>query len=277
MSPLTRSVLEAQGSGSQDGPQGLLWTPLAADLYGFLGRIHARHRMAEAATACYGWAYLVLPRESIYARHMAQLAIAEGEEGRAIALLTRAVAADPSDVEARMALGFEFAAQGFAEEARTHFEAAVALAPGFADLRYNLGLLYAAQGLGPKAMEQFRRALQINPSYIPARQSLAAAYCRAGQAEDGLREYERVLRQGFQSADMLAKMGQAALDLGRTEEALQYLERASFVNPDYAPSYYFLGQAYKAKGLRNKARAAWRRHLEKTDAWESATPWAPES
>jgi predicted Zn-dependent protease len=92
-----------------------------------------------------------------------------------------------------------------------------------------------------------------------------------------LREYERVLRQGFQSADMLAKMGQAALDLGRTEEALQYLERASFVNPDYAPSYYFLGQAYKAKGLRNKARAAWRRHLEKTDAWESATPWAPES
>jgi len=148
-------------------------------------------------------------------------------------------------------------------------EAAASLAPGFADVRYNLGLLYDSEGRTEEAAAQYRRALQINPGYLPARQSLAALLCRTGRPEEGLLEYERVLRQGFQSADMLAKMGRAALELGRVEEALQYLERASFVNPDHALSYYYLGQAYRSKGLRNKARAAWRKHLERVSDWDA--------
>jgi len=250
----------------------LLWTPLAADLYTYLGRIYARNGLPDQARICYEQAYMVLPREAAHAQHEAELAIAVGDEDLAIALLTRAIEADPTLVEARVALGFEYAAQGYAEEARVQFEVAAKLAPGYADVRYNLGLLYDSAGRSAEAMEQFRRALHFNPGYLPARQSVAAHLCRTGHPEEGLREYERILRQGFQSADMLVKMGRAALELNRTEEALQYLERASFVNPEYALSYYYLGQAYKAKGLRNKARSAWRRYLEKANGWEPRIP-----
>jgi tetratricopeptide (TPR) repeat protein len=247
---------------------GLLWSPLAAELYAYVGRIYARNGLAAEARERYAQAYLVLPREATHARHMAEMAIAAGEEDSAIAFLRRAVECDPVWVEARLALGFECAAQGYADDARVQFEAAVRLAPGFADARYNLGLLYDGAGRAADALEQFRRALQINPGYLPARQSLAAILCRSGAREEGLAEYDRVLRQGFQSADMLVKMGRAALELGRVEEALQYLERAGFVNPDYAPSYYYMGKAYQAKGLKNKAQAAWRRHLEKASVLE---------
>jgi tetratricopeptide (TPR) repeat protein len=253
-----------------------LWSPLAVGLYEFLGRIYARNGLIGEARDCFAQAYFVLPRDASHALHLATLANAAGEEERTLELLTRAVATDPALVEARIALGLESAAQDRTEEARVHLEAAAALAPGFADVRYNLGLLYDGEGRVEEAAGQYRRALQINPGYLPARQSLAALLCRTGRAEDGLVEYERVLRQGFQSADMLVKMGRAALELGRVEEALQYLERASFVNPDYALSYYYLGQAYRSKGLRNKARAAWRRHLERASDWERSSRGLPE-
>jgi tetratricopeptide (TPR) repeat protein len=279
LSETSRELLEERGilpwrESSQAAVErtgALLWSPLAAELYAYLGRIYARNGLVAEARVCYAQAYLVLPREATHARHMAELAIAGGNEDEAIAQLRRAVEIDPVWVEARIALGFECAAQGYGDDARAQFEAAARLAPGFADVRYNLGLIYDGAGRREDALEQFRRALQINPGYLPARQSLAASLCRGGALEEGLREYERVLRQGFQSADMLVKMGRAALELGRAEEALQYLERASFVNPDYSPSYYYLGKAYQAKGLRNKAQAAWRRHLEKAGAADPAT------
>lgn len=250
---------------------GLLWTPLAADLYVYLGRIYAAHGLTDEAQLCFDRAFLVYPREASHALHRAEIAIAAGSEEESLALLTEAVAYDSDCVEAHIALGFEYAAQGFAQEAQSEFEEAARLAPHYADVRYNLGLLYVAAGRHEEALHQFRQAISRNRAYLPARHSLAALLCRMGRHEDGLREYERILRQGFQSADMLAQMGRAALALGRTDDALQYLERARFLNPDFVLTHYYLGQAYRRKGLRNKARSAWRHYLE------NATEWHPEA
>jgi len=71
---------------------------------------------------------------------------------------------------------------------------------------------------------------------------------------------------------MLVQMGKAAMALERPEEALKYLERAIFLNPEFAPSYYYIGQAYQRKGLKNKARSAWRSYLEKANDWEPLGP-----
>ncbi len=271
--PTTRTILETAGVLPWDEAQtaralqpilGLLWSPLAADLYSYLGRIYARNGLRTEALAQYDRAYLVFPDEAARARHRAELAIAAGDEEAAVELLTQAIEADPTCVEVRIALGFEHAAQGYAEEARVQFEVAAKLAPDYADVRYNLGLLYEGANRIEEALDQFRRALHLNPSYLPARHTMASLLCRIGRHAEGLCEYERILRQGFQSADMLVKMGRAALLLDRVDEALQYLERAAFINPDYPAGYYFLGQAYKSKGLKNKARAAWRRYLDRS-------------
>lgn len=135
-------------------------------------------------------------------------------------------------------------------------------------MRYNLGLLRLENGREEQALELFRSALGLNPSYVPARHSMASLLCRLNRHEEGLQEYERLLRQGFQSADMLVHMGRAALALGRADEALQYLERAGFLNPDAPAAFYYLGVVYKAKGLRRKAQCAWRRYLETSSGWE---------
>jgi tetratricopeptide (TPR) repeat protein len=254
----------------------LLWTPLAAELYAYIARIYARTARRDDALHALGRAYLIHPHAAAYACHRADLALAFGEEEAALELLREAVRVDPEYARARIALGFEYAAQGYQEEAREQFQAALHIVPDYADIRYNLGLLHMGNGCSEEALEQFHTALALNPGYLPARHSMASLLCRLGRNEEGLREYTRILRQGFQSADMLVRMGRAALAEGKLDEALQYLERSSFVNPDYPLGYYYLGKVYKQKGLKRKARSAWRLYLEKTNDWEPLTREADE-
>ncbi len=283
LSETTRAALESiqnntpnarQEPGGRGAPAGssaleaMLWTPLASDLYTYLGRIYARNGLRAEALACFERAYLVLPRDADHAMHRAQIATACGDEQEAIRLLTAAIAADPTSVKARIALGYEYASQGFLQEARTEFQVAASLAPGYADVRYNLGLLYVGEGRLEEALREFRRALALNPAYLPARHSMSHLLCRLERYEEGLQEYKRILKQGFQSSDMLVQMGKAAMALERLDDAVEYLERAVFLNPEFAPSYYYVGQAYQHKGLKNKARSAWRSYLEKVNDWE---------
>jgi tetratricopeptide (TPR) repeat protein len=281
MSLVTRRALERLGvlpwneqdlSGIADGLGLLLWSPLAEDLYTYLAHIYARNGLREEAMECCERAYLVLPRDAQNAMYRAEIAMAFGEEQESIQLLTQAIEADPTSVPARIALAFENASQGFLDEARTQFQVAANLAPGYADVRYNLGLLYVGEGRSEEALAEFRRALALNPSYLPARHSMSHLLCRLGQYDEGLREYARIRKQGFESSDMLVQMGKAALALDRNDEALGYLERAIYLNPEFSPSYYYLGQAYQRSGFKNKARSAWRTYLEKANEWEPLGP-----
>ncbi|MFH1143087.1 MAG: tetratricopeptide repeat protein [Candidatus Eisenbacteria bacterium] len=244
--------------------EGLLWSPLAADLYCFLGRIYARNGLREESLRCYDRAHLVLPDDARYCRHQAEVAVAFGEEEEAIRLFSRAVELDPDCVETRVALGFEYAAQGFLSEACAQFERAVQLAPGYADVRYNLGLLYAGEERNQDAVDQFRRALALNPAYLPARRNLAALLHRMEQYEEALREADRILRQGYASADLYVQMALDHLALERPDEALDHLLKAETQDATYAPTFYWLGQVYRRMGRKNKARSAWSRYLDRT-------------
>jgi tetratricopeptide (TPR) repeat protein len=276
LSEITRGALQDGSGGSlangspevERSLETMLWTPLAEALYTYLGRIYARNGLRREALECYERAYLVFPRDAEHAMHRAQIATVCGEEQEALQLLTTAIAADPTSVRARIALGYEYASQGFLQDARTEFQVAASLAPGYADVRYNLGLLYVGEGRLEEALREFRRALALNPAYLPARHSMSHLLCRLGRYDEGLQEYNRILKQGFQSGDMLVQMGKAALALERIDEAIEYLERAVFLNPEFAPSYYYIGQAYQRRGLKNKARSAWRSYLEKVNDWE---------
>ncbi|MCK4414092.1 MAG: tetratricopeptide repeat protein [Candidatus Eisenbacteria sp.] len=247
--------------------KGLLWTPLAVDLYAYLGRIYARNGLRAEALASYARAFLVFPDRAQHARHRAEVAIAFGEEEEAIEFLTEAIDADPTCVESRIALGYEYAAQGCADEACLQFEVAAKLAPSYADVRYNLGLLYMAGGRFNEAQGQLRHALSLNPAYLPARRSLVSLLCRTGQAAEALREGRRIMRQGFASADLLVQLGRTALELDAVDQALELLEQAAGAGGDYAPVHYFLGQVYRRKGQKRKAQAAWRKYLARADQW----------
>lgn len=248
------------------------WIPSAWSLYEHLGTLCARHGAFEEAGALYDEAFLRQGDESRHLVRMARLALGRGDEEDAVRTLCRAIELDPTSVEARIALGFEYQSQGFPDQAVVQFEVAARLQPNYADLQANLGLLYEAEARDADAERCYRRALELNPNYFQARMSLAQLFLRSGAHREALSELEALIRGGLRSADLLVQKGEAHLALGEVNEAVTSLENAIQLNPNFPRTYYVLGGAYRKLGLKRKAQEAWRQHLDQIRRWQAGQP-----
>ncbi|MCA9728488.1 MAG: tetratricopeptide repeat protein [Candidatus Eisenbacteria bacterium] len=268
---LYRNVLASRDwTITPDDPQH--WNPASAAVYEKLGDVSARLGAPEGAEPHYEDAFLRHGDASRYELHRARLALGAGDEDRAVSCLRRAIELDPTSVDARIALGFEFQSQGYPQEAIVQFEVAARLRPRYADVQYNLGLLYEAQGRAEDAQRCFRLALEINPRYFQARTSLAHLLLHAGSHREALDVLRPLERQGIRSADLYVQQAEAHMALGQCEAAVKELQRAIELNPGYPRSYYVLGQAYRDLGLKRKAQEAWKQHLEKSRRWKEEQP-----
>lgn len=265
--PLYRSIVSARdwSGGSEELTR---WNPSSAAVYESLGDVTARLGAPDSAEPHYEDAFLRHGDQSRYELHRARLALGTGNEDLAVSCLRRAIELDPTSVEARIALGFEFQSQGYPEEAVVQFEVAARLRPRYADVQYNLGLLYEAHERTEDARHCFEHALQINPRYFQARTSLAHLLLHAGHHADALDILRPLERQGIRSADLFVQRAEAHLALGQCEAAVKELLHAVELNANYPRSYYVLGLAYRDLGLKRKAQEAWKQHLEKSRRWK---------
>jgi tetratricopeptide (TPR) repeat protein len=265
--PLYRSIVAGR-DWSGAGEELQRWNPASAAVYEGLGDVTARLGAPESAGPHYEDAFLRHGDQSRYELHRAKLALGSGNEDLAVACLRRAIELDPTSVEARIALGFEFQSQGYPEEAVVQFEVAARLRPRYADVQYNLGLLYETQRRTDDARRCFELALEINPRYFQARTSLAHLLLHAGDHAAALDILRPLERQGIRSADLFVQRAEAHLALEQREAAVKELLHAIELNPEYPRSYYVLGQAYRGLGLKRKAQEAWKQHLEKSRRWK---------
>jgi tetratricopeptide (TPR) repeat protein len=68
----------------------------------------------------------------------------------------RAAKLEPKAAKAYVGLGVVYAAQNYAEKAKTAFEKAVEVKPKYAEAHFNLALIYSAIGKKTEALEQLR-------------------------------------------------------------------------------------------------------------------------
>ena len=116
----------------------------------------------------------------------------------------------------------------------------------FADVHDMLGVICHARGNYAQAEHHFERALAINPSYTEAALNLAVTYNDRGKYEAARRVYARIkgspsgTMQGLDPfargkiANMHAEVGQAYADAGLAREAIQELEKAVALCPQFA-------------------------------------------
>lgn len=248
------------------------WCPSTGPVFEQLGTRCARMGALEQARGFYSDAFLREGDESLYQLRISRIALATGDEDAAVQALRRAIEVDPTSVDARVALGWEYQSQGYHDEALVQFEVAARLQPGYPDVQYNLGLLYEAHGRVRDARTCFERALEINGKYFQARASLAQLLIGSGDYEGALGALRPLERQGIRSADLLVQKAEAHMALGECEAAIRELERAVELNPHYPRTYYILGQAYRKQGWKRKAQEAWKQHLERTRSWREQQP-----
>jgi len=101
-------------------------------------------------------------------------ALRDGDDTRAIDLLTRAVLADDRDAESRACLGIAYSRKGLHPQAIRLLQETVGLAPDSPNYRFNLGVALDRAGQTEAAREAFLEVLRLAPNHAQAQQRLEA-------------------------------------------------------------------------------------------------------
>jgi TolB-like protein/DNA-binding winged helix-turn-helix (wHTH) protein/Tfp pilus assembly protein PilF len=126
----------------------------------------------------------------------------------------------------------------------------------------------------PQAERAFRRALELNPDHANARQGLATYLAVTGHLDEALREIELARRNDPFSLLIDVEVGNILRLAGRNEEALGRLQQSLQLDPNFAPTHYFLSSVYHALGRHRESVEEGIRTA--TLGFGSEPPWVPE-
>ena len=160
----------------------------------------------------------------------------EADWQKAIEMLERAVAADPSFAEAwgSLALTYQYGAVNFSPEEKTWQE---------------------------KAFVAMQKAFSLNPELAEAhivRGRLLWSHPSHFQHEEAIREYRRALSSNPNSDEALFQIGQVYNHIGLFDKALEEFQKALAINPNNVRARSFQGQTFLYQGRYEDALTVFR-------------------
>jgi tetratricopeptide (TPR) repeat protein len=111
-----------------------------------------------------------------------------GDYPAAQADLEAALAVNPDDFEAHLALGTVLAATSHLDEAQPHVERALKISPNSTLARLELGRIERSRGDLASAVRDIENVAAANPDWLQPHVELAELYARVNRPEDGARE-----------------------------------------------------------------------------------------
>lgn len=120
---------------------------------------------------------------------------------------------------------------------------ATELQNGVADYHRNLGLVYLELGDTEAAVETLRRAVSLEPDDASARNQLGAAYLKLGRCDDAVFELEQAVTLAPNEAAVNLNLGRALFECDDFEAARPYFEKVVALEPTaFAPAYTYLAR-----------------------------------
>jgi TolB-like protein/class 3 adenylate cyclase len=185
------------------------------------------------------------------------------------ALLERALALDPNNVDALAAKGWvdmdlgagfmtdDHAARLASAEATAI--KALSLAPNHAWAHLVLGSFYNTVNRGAEAIAEFEHALMLDRNLIYAHALIGMAKTALGRAEEAESHYLEALRlspRDVAAHHWMSSAGTSKLHLAKDEEAVAWFRRAIDANRNFAFTHFSLAAALAHLGRIDLARAA---------------------
>ncbi len=153
-----------------------------------------------------------------------------------------AIALDPTNLEARIALGELFVDKYNGADAKSTLDAVLEINPS--DPRALVAAAARADADNAPGVDSLiARALAVNPEYVPARVMLARALLDLERFDDAQREAERALRVNPASREAVAVAAAIAFVKGDTREYERQRDRALALNASDGAFYATVSEA----------------------------------
>lgn len=217
-----------------------------------LASIYHEQKRYEEAAAQYTLLLKAYPHHARSLVNLADIAMAEGQPGRAYVLLLQAVAVEPDRGYPYSFLGRYFYEQGKLTEAREALERSLAIEDD-ALTYYRLGLLSLRQGRDAEALAQFSRAVALNPRDARALYQLALLALQHQQYDEATRALQRLTVLTPRDAEIFFLLGKIALQQQQYATAALHFWEVRDLQASTPEVEQLLLQAYE--GLLRQQRA----------------------
>ena len=180
----------------------------------------------------------------------------QGVRGEAIEQLAEAVRLNPSSATAHNEFGMVLSRFVEVKAARQEFERALELDPGLAEAHVNLSLVLAQAGELAAARDHLDRAIELqgnNPKAAYAHYLRAKIWAAQDQIDKAMVELQRALHLRPDYAEAWSDLGGMRRLALESAGAIEALQRAVALKPDDALAQYRLGQLYLQDGHPLKA------------------------
>lgn len=156
-----------------------------------------------------------------------------------------------------------------AKEATTAIQQALRSVPGSPKLLVLLGDAYKADGNFPGAKAQYERALTEAKGRLPEARLALGELARVTKDYAGAYEqYEKAIAEYLTAPDRQAhayiEMGRIAEEQEDRPKALGFFKKAGVVDPDFAPTYFYIGRMFvsdKDQKKREKAVEIFKQYM----------------
>ncbi|MEO7270743.1 MAG: sulfatase-like hydrolase/transferase [Vicinamibacterales bacterium] len=169
-----------------------------------------------------------------------------GDYAAAIPILTRILAADPTNLDATLRLATAHSSLGHDVLAIGWFKKAGALAPRSVDVKTYLALHYARGRDWALAAPLLEQVVAQSPERVPALEGLAVVRERQGRVADAVALRQQIYRLRTPSVGELVQLGQLAMAAQQTQPAIEAFEAARARVPDAFTRHLELGVLYLA-------------------------------
>ena len=184
------------------------------------------------ALAAFEQAAAADPRTPRIRRRLASLYVQNGMLMQALKHCEAAVRSTPGDLESRLLLADVLATLGRDEEAISHYERVLMLNPGHPKTRLLLGILYAKHEEFDKAIATLHPLTERESSAFLGHYYLGRIYTAANNSEGAEASYRSALRLTPRSAPVLGELALLYERQQRVDEAVKLYEQILQVNPE---------------------------------------------
>jgi putative PEP-CTERM system TPR-repeat lipoprotein len=223
-----------------------------AELLILAGEACMRTRQFARAAGYFEKASALRPNAAMLHTALAMSRLGNGETGRALAELERAVSLDLKAPRSGVLLVMSYLRAGAPDKA---LGAVLAMEKqGDSALLENLkGGVYLARQDIRSARASFEKALALDPLTMPALDNLAQLDLLEKHPEQAQKRYQAALARAPGNISLIEALARLASSQGKTGEAIAWLERGCKENPEALGLALRLTEAYSRNGERQKA------------------------